>query len=408
MTGFLPVLQEQGFLMTDIIARSSRIVLMAAGLVAMPMAGHAQAPGNLPPTPVSVLELKPEPLPVINELPGRVSATRLAEVRPRVSGIVVERVFEQGSRVKAGDVLYRIDPAQFRVRVASAEATLARAKASQMNSQVQLKRQQQLRDRNIATGVELDNAVTTAAQADADVAVAEASLAEAKLNLDYTEVRAPIDGTIGRATVTEGALVTAQTDVMATIQQLDPVYADFTQSSAELRRLKMQMAAGQLVATNANEARVQLFFDDGTQYAHPGKLLFSEASVDQTTGQVTLRGEFPNTEGELLPGLYVRIRIEQAVRENAIAIPQMAVQRDALGNAQVYVVKDDGTAELRTVKLGQTIGSRWLVNDGLKAGEKLVVVGSQKLFPNAKVAPQPWMPGATGAAEAAPAAQPKN
>ncbi|MGC3970542.1 MAG: efflux RND transporter periplasmic adaptor subunit [Pirellulales bacterium] len=280
MTGFLPVLQEQGFLMTDIIARSSRIVLMAAGLAAMPMAGHAQAPGNMPPTPVSVLELKPEPLPVINELPGRVSATRLAEVRPRVSGIVVERVFEQGSRVKAGDVLYRIDPAQFRVRVASAEATLARAKASQMNSQVQLKRQQQLRDRNIATGVELDNAVTTAAQADADVAVAEASLAEAKLNLDYTEVRAPINGTIGRATVTEGALVTAQTDIMATIQQLDPVYADFTQSSAELRRLKMQMAAGQLVATNANEARVQLFFDDGTQYEHPGKLLFSEASVE--------------------------------------------------------------------------------------------------------------------------------
>ncbi len=389
-------------------ARSASAALLAMALAALPVSAFAQAPGAMPPTPVSVLELAPEPLPVINELPGRISPTRLAEVRPRVSGIVVERVFEQGSRVKAGDVLYRIDPAQFKVRVASAEATLARAKAAQMNAQVQLGRQQQLRQRNISTGIELDNAVTVAAQADADVALAEANLAEAKLNLDYTEIRAPITGTIGRATVTEGALVTAQQDVMATIQQLDPVYADFTQSSAALRRLKLQMAAGQLVATNANEARVHLFFDDGTQYEHPGKLLFSEASVDQTTGQVTLRGEFPNPQGELLPGLYVRIRIEQAVRENAIAIPQMAVQRDALGNAQVYVVKDDGTAELRTVKLGQTVGNRWLVDEGLKAGDKLVVVGSQKLFPNAKVAAQPWKPDEAAASRPADAPAPKN
>lgn len=395
--------------MTSSLLRPARILLLAAACGLAPLAVNAQAPGGaMPPTPVSVLELKPEPLPVINELPGRVSPTRLAEVRPRVSGIVSERVFEQGSLVHQGDVLYRIEPAQFKVRVASAEATLARAKAAQMNAKVQMQRQQQLRERNISTGIELDNAITVAAQADADVAVAEASLAEARLNLDYTEVRAPITGTIGRATVTEGALVSAQQDVMATIQQLDPVYADFTQSSAELRRLKMQMAGGQLVATNANEARVQLLFDDGTQYDQPGKLLFSEASVDQTTGQVTLRGEFPNPNGELLPGLYVRIRIEQAVRENALAIPQMAVQRDALGNAQVYVVREDGTAEMRTVKLGQTIGSRWLVDDGLKAGDKVVVVGSQKLFPNAKVVPQPWVPGETPAAAPADAAKPKN
>lgn len=395
--------------MTSSLLRHARIVLLAAACSLAPLSVNAQAPGGaMPPTPVSVLELKPEPLPVINELPGRVSPTRLAEVRPRVSGIVSERVFEQGSLVHQGDVLYRIEPAQFKVRVASAEATLARAKAAQMNAKVQMQRQQQLRERNISTGIELDNAITVAAQADADVAVAEASLAEARLNLDYTEVRAPITGTIGRATVTEGALVSAQQDVMATIQQLDPVYADFTQSSAELRRLKMQMAGGQLVATNANEARVQLLFDDGTQYDQPGKLLFSEASVDQTTGQVTLRGEFPNPNGELLPGLYVRIRIEQAVRENALAIPQMAVQRDALGNAQVYVVRDDSTAEMRTVKLGQTIGSRWLVDDGLKAGDKVVVVGSQKLFPNAKVVSQPWVPGETPAAAPADAAKPKN
>ena len=395
--------------MTSSLLRPARILLLAAACGLAPLAVNAQAPGGaMPPTPVSVLELKQEPLPVINELPGRISPTRLAEVRPRVSGIVSERVFEQGSFVHQGDVLYRIEPAQFKVRAASAEATLARAKAAQMNAKVQLQRQQQLRERNISTGIELDNAITVAAQADADVAVAEASLAEARLNLDYTEVRAPITGTIGRATVTEGALVSAQQDIMATIQQLDPVYADFTQSSAELRRLKTQMVSGQLMATNANEARVQLLFDDGTQYDQPGRLLFSEASVDQTTGQVTLRGEFPNPNGELLPGLYVRIRIEQAVRENAIAIPQMAVQRDALGNAQVYVVREDGTAEMRTVKLGQTIGSRWLVDDGLKAGDKLVVTGAQKLFPNAKVVPQPWVPGETPAAAPADAAKPKN
>ena len=395
--------------MTSSLLRPARILLLAAACGLAPYAVNAQAPGGaMPPTPVSVLELKQEPLPVINELPGRISPTRLAEVRPRVSGIVSERVFEQGSFVHQGDVLYRIEPAQFKVRAASAEATLARAKAAQMNAKVQLQRQQQLRERNISTGIELDNAITVAAQADADVAVAEASLAEARLNLDYTEVRAPITGTIGRAPVTEGALVSAQQDIMATIQQLDPVYADFTQSSAELRRLKTQMVSGQLMATNANEARVQLLFDDGTQYDQPGRLLFSEASVDQTTGQVTLRGEFPNPNGELLPGLYVRIRIEQAVRENAIAIPQMAVQRDALGNAQVYVVREDGTAEMRTVKLGQTIGSRWLVDDGLKAGDKLVVTGAQKLFPNAKVVPQPWVPGETPAAAPADAAKPKN
>ncbi|MCX8996076.1 efflux RND transporter periplasmic adaptor subunit [Rhizobiaceae bacterium BDR2-2] len=385
--------------MIEHIARSVRIAVLSASLAVVPAASFAQAPGNMPPTQVSVLELVPEPLPVINELPGRVSPTRLAEVRPRVSGIVVERVFEQGSLVREGDVLYRIDPAQFRVRVTSANATLARAKAAQLNAQAQLKRQQQLRERNISTEIELDNAVATAAQADADVAVAEATLAEAQLNLDYTEVRAPITGIIGRATVTEGALVTAQTDNMATIQQLDPVYADFTQSSADLRRLRLAMASGQLTAASPNEARVHLFFDDGAQYEHPGRLLFSEAAVDQTTGQVTLRGEFPNPDGELLPGLYVRIRIEQAIRQNALAIPQMAVQRDAQGNAQVYVVRDDNGVELRTVRLGQTIDTRWLVDSGLEPGEKVVVIGAQKLFPDAKVDPQPWSPADAGAAD---------
>lgn len=367
---------------------------IAAMAIFAASSAFAQQGGEMPPTPVSFVELRPEPLPVINELPGRISATRTAEVRPRVGGIVVERVFEQGGRVQQGDVLYRLDSAQYRVRVASAEATLARARATQGNARAEADRQQELRDRNVSSGTAYDTAITALAQADADIALAEAQLQEAKLNLDYTEVRAPIAGVIGRATITEGALVSAQTDVMATIQQLDPVYADFTQSSAEVLRLRRALQAGQLVATAPGEARVQMFYDDGTEYQHPGKLLFSEATVDESTGQVTLRAEFPNAEGDLLPGLYVRVRVEQAVRNDALAIPQMAVQRDQQGNANVYVIREDDTVEMRTVKLGQTINGRWLVDEGLAAGDRVVVEGAQKLFPDAKVVPEAWQQAA--------------
>lgn len=367
-----------------------RILAVATILLAAAAPGLAQDEPALPPTPVSIVTLTPEPLPVISDLPGRIAATRTAEVRPRVSGIVVERVFEQGSVVEEGDVLYRIDPAQFRVRVASAEATLARARAALRDAEDKLARQQRLRERDVSAEIQLENAITATAVAEADVAIAEANLAEAQLSLDYTEVKAPISGTIGRALVTEGALVTAQTEMMARIQQFDPVYADFTQSSAELRRLRQAMATGELIATAPNEASVQLFFDDGEVYQHSGRLLFSEATVDSTTGQVTLRGEFPNPNGELLPGLYVRVRIEQAVRDDALAIPQMSVIRDAQGGAQVYIVREDDTVELRTVRLGQSVGNRWIVEDGLAAGERVVVAGSQKLFPDARVAPEPW------------------
>ncbi|RMC38000.1 efflux RND transporter periplasmic adaptor subunit [Paracoccus alkanivorans] len=344
---------------------------------------------QLPPAEVSVQTLRPEPLPVINELPGRVAATRTAEVRPRIGGIVVSRVFEQGSAVKAGDILYKIDPAPYAVRVASAEATLARAEASRKNAEDQLRRTEQLRERRVTAGVELDNATTVLAQAEADVAIARASLQEAELNFGYTDVTAPIDGVVGRALVTEGALVNAETDVMATIQQLDPVYVDVTQSSSDLFALRRARDAGTLMMETSEEAQVQLIFDDGTEYAHPGKLLFSEASVDSTTGQITLRAEFPNPDGDLLPGLYVRARIEQAVRENALAVPQMAVQRDQSGQSYVYVLKDADTVERRDIRLGQTVGNRWLIEDGLAAGDKVVVEGAQKLYPDAKVVPEP-------------------
>lgn len=370
----------------------TRQALLPIALAILIGPGGAMAQNQqMPPTPVGIIELQARPLPVVNELPGRVSATRIAEVRPRVGGIVLERVFEQGSFVRQGDVLYRIDPAQYAVAVASAEATLARAQANQMNARDQLSRAEQLSERRVTSGVDLENAITGLAVADAEVAIAQAALDQAQLNLDYTEVTAPISGIIGRATVTEGALVSAQTDIMATIQQLDPIYVDFTQSSSEVLQLRRAMQAGQLVATAPGEARVRLIYDDGTIYEHPGKLLFSEATVDPLTGQVTMRGEFPNPDDDLLPGLYVRISIEQAVQEHALAIPQMAVQRDQQGTAYVYIINDENQAERRDVRLGRTHGPRWLVLSGLQEGERVVAEGAQKLYPGAEVAPENWV-----------------
>ncbi|WP_449043585.1 efflux RND transporter periplasmic adaptor subunit [Paracoccus versutus] len=381
---------------------------LCAGLVLCCLTAAAPAAAQqLPPPQVSVQVMTPEALPVVNELPGRVAATRIAEVRPRVGGIVVERVFEQGGKVEAGDVLYRIDPAPYDVRVASAQGALARAEATALNAADQERRARALRERKVTAGVDLDNAATALAQAQADVAIARASLQEAQLNRSYTEVTAPIAGVVGRALVTEGALVNAQTDIMATIQQLDPVYVDFTQSSSELFALRRALAAGQLAMMSADEAAVRLIFDDGSEYAHPGKLLFSEASVDSSTGQITLRAEFPNPEGELLPGLYVRVRIEQAMRDNALTVPQMAVQRDQSGQAYVYALKDDETVERRDVTLGQTTDNRWLVESGLAPGDRVVVLGAQKLYPDAKVVAQPVeaprVPAGAAAAAEAPA-----
>ncbi|WP_299359663.1 efflux RND transporter periplasmic adaptor subunit [uncultured Paracoccus sp.] len=373
-------------------------VAAAVGLGLAPLS--AQQP-QMPPTPVSVLEVAAEQLPIINELPGRISATRISEVRPRVSGILEERVFEQGTLVNEGDVLYRIDAAPFRVQVAAAEAALARAQATLSSAQVELDRQQQLRERNVSAGVELEHAETVVLQGKADVAIAEAQLAEAQLNLDYTEVRAPISGVIGRALVTEGALVSSTAgEHLALIQQLDPVYVDFTQSTSEMFALRRALDAGELVATAPDEATVQLRFDDGSPYEHRGTLLFSEAAVDETTGQVTLRAEFPNPDGLLLPGLYVRVRIEQAVNQNAIAIPQKAVLRDGRGNPQVYVMGAENTVDLRPVRLGVPLEDRWLVQSGLEPGEVVVVEGAQKLYPGAKVAPEPV--DAAAADEASP------
>lgn len=356
-----------------------------------------------PPPQVAVITVKAENVPITNDLPGRIAATRVAEVRPRVSGIVVERVFEQGSQVKEGDVLYRIDPAPFQVQVDSAEATLRRAEAVQTQARVDSERQEQLKKSNVASAQAYDDAIAKLAQADAEVAIAQAGLETARLNLQYADVKAPISGRIGRALITEGALVSANgTENLATIQQLDPVYADFTQSATDLIRLRKALEDGALMADN-NSADVRLMLDDGTEYPHPGKLLFSEAAVDETTGQVTLRGEFPNPDGYLLPGMYVRVLIEQGIEKGAVLVPQQAVQRDSSGGALVYVVSADNKAGVRNVRVGRASGTRWVITEGLKDGEKIIVEGFQKVQPGGEVVPSDWNPNASADAQKAAA-----
>lgn len=393
-----------------ITVRSGRATLVAAfaGILSI-VGGCGEQPANQAggapqsvPVGVSVITVVPETLPITNELPGRIAPTRIAEVRPRVSGIVIERVFQQGSLVNEGDILYRIDPAPFRVRVDSAKATLRRAEATLVQARQSADRQKQLRERAVTSDQAYENAIATLAQADADVAGARAGLAAAELDLQYSEVKAPISGRIGRAMITEGALVSATgTDNLATIQQLDPIYADFTQSANQLLALRRAAKAGTVGGANEDQAIVRLFLDDGTEYRHQGRLLFSEAAVDVTTGQITLRGEFPNPDGDLLPGMYVRVQIVQGEQANAIAVPQQAVQRDPGGQSQVYVVGAEEKAELRNVSAGRVIGNRWVIDRGLKAGERVVVEGFQTLAPGATVDAKPWRASETGSDAAA-------
>lgn len=370
--------------------------MLTSSITSMAISADA---ADQPPVELGIVTVAPQDLPVINNLPGRIAPTRIAEVRPRVSGIVVERVFQQGSLVKEGDVLYRIDPAPFRLRVQSAEATLKRALATQLQARQQADRIAELRTKNVASAQQSDNAVAALAQADADVASAEAGLSSAKLDLQYSEVRAPISGRIGRALITEGALVgTGAADILAAIQQLDPVYADFTQSAGELLSLRQKLKVGALTGPDPGAANVRLMFDDGSEYPHPGKLLFSEATVDATTGQVTLRGQFPNPDGDLLPGMYVRVVLEQGVQKNAIAVPQQAVQRDGRGDPQLYILKEDGTLERRPVQAGRTLGNQQVIERGLKPGEKVVVEGFQKIRPGSTFTGAPWRPASTDGA----------
>jgi membrane fusion protein (multidrug efflux system) len=369
-----------------------------------PRADQAAAPRPQ----VSVVALQPSSRPYIRELPGRIAPTRVAEVRARVAGIVLERSFQQGADVKAGDVLYRIDPVRFQVELDAAEAALAKAQAVHDQAEQQSKRVEKLISGQAASQAQYEIAVATFRQAQADVSARKADVARVKLDLDYTSVRSPINGRIGRALVTEGALVgQGEATHLATVHQLDPVYADFTQSAGDLQQLRRDLESGALEQVEPDAAKVRLVLDDGTLYPLAGKLLFSDASVDPGTGQVTLRGEFPNPKGELLPGMYVRVQIQQGTDGDALAVPQQAVQRNDTGGSEVYVVRPDNRAVIKPMRAGRVVDEQWLVLDGLDPGDRVVVEGFQKFEPGDVVDPVPCQP-TQAAADAAELARDRN
>mgnify|MGYP004710622361 CR=1 FL=1 len=359
--------------------------ILSVSAIVLTVVGCSGAKANEDLTVVKVEIVNSTEIPIISELPGRVAATRISEVRARVSGILQERIFQQGSKVKQGDVLYKIDPKLFEVRVASARAVLQRAQAVQVNTKQIASRHEKLRERNIISGGELENSEAALKQAEAEVALAQASLQEAEINLGYTEVRAPITGVIGGALLTEGGLVTADSSQsLALIQQIDPVYVDFTQSSSEFLSLKRAKEKGELKTASSLEPRVELIMEDGSVYPQPGKMLFSSTSVDETTGKITLRAEFPNPKGELLPGQYARVRFEQSVSNEGIVIPQRSVVRTSNGEPQVFVVNDNVASPVSVV-LGKVIDGKWVVESGLTDGDQIVVDGVQKVVPGKKL-----------------------
>jgi membrane fusion protein (multidrug efflux system) len=336
---------------------------------------------------VSIVAVRPQARAIVRELPGRVAPTRVSDVRPRVSGIVIERMFSQGSEVKSGDPLYRIDPRPFEVEVQSSEAALAKAVAAFDQAAQQARRIATLTSQRATSEAENEKAVGAMRQAEAEVEGRKAEVARARLNLSYATVRAPIDGVVGAALVSEGALVVQNETNLATIQQLDPIYADFTQSVTELNHLRRSLESGDLDRIAPDAVRVRLVLDDGAVYSAPGKLLFSDARVDAHTGQVTLRGEFPNPKRELLPGMYVRVLIEQGIDTDAIALPQQAIQRNGGGGSEVFVIKEDNRVAVQAVRTGSIQDGQWFVTEGLKAGDKVVVEGFQKFAPGDKVRP---------------------
>ena len=352
--------------------------LVLLGLALAACDKQAPVEEKAPPRPVSVETVRVEPLAISSELSGRILAPRTAEVRARVAGVVLKRVYREGSDVKQGEVLFRIDPAPFQADYDSARAALAKAEANQFQARLQDQRYSELIAINAISRQDYDNARAAALQANADVAAAKAALERARLNLGYATVTAPISGRIGRALVTEGALVGQnESTPLATIQQLDPIHADLTQSTRELNALRRALRAGELQQVGQDQARATLIQDDGTAYPLPGKLLFSDISVDPSTGQITLRSEFPNPDLDLLPGSFIRVRLEQAIKQQAISVPQRAILRDSAGQPRVLLVDAEQRISERPIVLGSAQQDRWIVSEGLIPGEHVVIEGLQ-------------------------------
>lgn len=340
---------------------------------------------------VGVMTVTTAPVTLTMELAGRTSPYMIAEVRPQVGGIIKKRLFTEGSEVKAGQVLYQIDPATYQATYASAKAALARAEANLIPARLKAERFQELITINAVSRQDYDDASAMLKQAEAEVAANQAAVDATRINLDYTSVKAPISGWIGRSTVTDGALVTAsQTAAMATIQQLDPIYVDLTQSSADLLRLKRSQANGGIKGKDANQAKVKLLLEDGSSYPQEGTLKFSEVTVEQQTGSVTLRALFPNPDQLLLSGMFVRALLEEGTKEDAILVPQRGVTRNPAGNAMVMIVGAEEKVEPRIIKVSRTIGDSWLVSEGLQAGDRVILEGIQKARPGTPVKAVPF------------------
>lgn len=387
--------------------RTPRFTLLAlCATTVLAACSGAEAPPPPAAPAVGVVTIAPVSLPIVAELPGRVEASRVAEVRARAAGIVLKREFSEGSEVKAGERLFLIDPAPLRAAHSSAAAGLARAQASLNLAQLKAQRYQPLVGSGAISKQEYDDSNAARELAEADVALAAAAVETARLNLGYATVTAPISGRIGRAEVTEGALVgQGDATLLATIQQIDPLYVNLSQSSAELLRLQRSMASGQTEGVGAQEARVVVIAEDGQEHPQRGRLLFSDVSVDPSTGAVALRVEIPNPGRALLPGMYVRARLEQAVAREAITVPQQAVVRAADG-ASVWVVGAEDKAERRSIKVVAARDDQWVVSEGLAAGERVVVDGLQRVQAGAAVTPVPWPQAAAAAAPAGRAAAP--
>ncbi|WP_343637653.1 efflux RND transporter periplasmic adaptor subunit [Roseateles sp.] len=366
------------FLPTALLASAAALTLTACGEPPHPPSMGAGGPPQ-----VSVVTVAAQRLALTTELPGRVTAALVAEVRPQVGGLVQERRFKEGSDVKAGELLYQIDPATYRASVDNAQASLAKAEATLVSARLKAGRYQELSAIKAVSQQDADDAAASLLQAQADVSAARAALQTQRINLAYTRITAPISGRIGRSSVTPGALVTAsQASAMATVQQLDPIYVDVTQSAGALLALKRSLENGRLKSGTAN---VRLVLEDGSVYPQTGRLQFSEVSVDQNTSAVTLRAEFPNPRGDLLPGMYAKAVIEEGVLEQAVLVPQPAVSRDSTGKPVAFVVDGDGKLAQRALTTDRAIGDQWLVGSGLKAGDRVVVEGQQKARPGQPV-----------------------
>ncbi|AYR23468.1 efflux RND transporter periplasmic adaptor subunit [Herbaspirillum rubrisubalbicans] len=372
---------------------------VAAVAILSVLSACGKPPGGPPPaagTPVlGVLTVRTQPVELHTELPGRTSPYQIADVRPQVGGIIKSRSFREGSDVKAGQMLYQIDPASYRAAYDSSVAALAKAEASVKTARLKAQRYKELVAIKAVSQQDYDDAVASLGEAEADVGSARANVQTSRINLDYARVDAPISGRISKSSVTPGALVTAsQTTALTTIQQLDPIYVDVTQSSTNWLDLKEALAKGQL-QKSGNGAKVRLILENGRTYAEEGRLQFSDVTVNQDTGAITLRAVFPNPKADLLPGMYVRAVLEEGVRQQGLLVPQQAVSRDGAGKPQAFVVNAQGVVEQRALVTDRAIGDQWLVSSGLKEGDQLVVDGQQQATPGAKVKVVPWSPKAT-------------